>query len=336
MARLDLPENQKFKRLALALNGMASGMGAQLARGLLETLWSAAYERADDFLGDAFDVALAADWKGDPEAFVRLLSASPPGKAAGFIEMDEARGGYVIHDFEQHAPQWVKVKMAKKAEREAAGKTLSDIRRDAALKSKTARAMQKTDALAASGEQTHNRLPSKNDNGTGRDGTGVFPPKPPQGGSAGEGPLALSPPAAVKPTRRRSAAAVDVKSSALAVLDEFNAARQRLGLGGPLRPTDSNLEQITGRLREGATAQECIQVLAVVESEVAEGGDARWFNPVTPFRKSNFPLKLAAYRPPPPELVCPVDPPGPPRGVMAIVDKHLTELGLLPGDKGAA
>jgi hypothetical protein len=172
MARLDLPENQKFRRLALALNGMASGMGAQLARGLLETLWSAAYERADDFLGDAFDVALAADWKGDPEVFVRLLAAVPPGKSAGFIRQDETRGGYVIHDFEQHAPQWVKVKITKKAEREAAGKTLSDIRREASQKSRTARAMQTPAPLPPSGEQTHIRLPSKNDNGTGRDGTG--------------------------------------------------------------------------------------------------------------------------------------------------------------------
>jgi len=189
MARLDLPENQKFKRLALALNGMASGMGAQLARGLLETLWSAAYERADDFLGDAFDVTLAADWKGDPETFVRLLVAAPAGKAAGFIRFDEGRGGYVIHDFDQHAPQWVKVKMAKKAEREAAGQTLSDIRRAAALKSKTARAMQTAESLPATEEQTNNRLPAKNDNGTGRDGTGrveeELPPEKSGGGAQG-------------------------------------------------------------------------------------------------------------------------------------------------------
>lgn len=264
MARLDLPENQKFKRLALALNAMASGMGAQLARGLLETMWSSAYERADDFLGDAFDVTLAADWKGDPETFVRLLVAAPAGKRAGFIRLDEERGGYVIHDFEEHAPQWVKVKMAKKAAREEAGKTLSDIRREASRNSRTARAMQTAAQLPATEQQNDICLPPKNANGTGRDGTGRDLPAVPAGAPP---PLALDRPvkaARIKPPARPKRTLGFTLDAALDAL--------RAGGGVLVDPFDGNLAgRVMGALAglQGITPAD----LQRASAWVGKGGD---------------------------------------------------------------
>lgn len=176
MARLGLDENQKFKRLALALNPLCCGMGRHLARGILEALWNGAYERADDFLGDSDDVEIAADWKGERGALTKLLEHVPAGKAAGLIEYDDERGGYNVHDFEVHAPAWVKLKITTAAAREAAGKTLSDVRREAgrrgAFARKHSKNKQTVSDLPAIDKQDANQLTAKNDNGKGREGTG--------------------------------------------------------------------------------------------------------------------------------------------------------------------
>lgn len=193
MARLGLDENQKFKKLALALNSFCGGMGKQLALGLLETLWNAAYERADDFLGDSDDVEIAADWKGERGALTRMLAHVPAGKAAGLIEADDERGGYIIHDFEVHAPAWVKLKMTKAAAREAEGRSISDIRREASRKGVAARAAikrnQTVQLLVTSDNQTDEKNEPKSHNGTERNGTErAGTDTPPARGRAGDPP----------------------------------------------------------------------------------------------------------------------------------------------------
>ncbi len=280
MARLDLGENQKFKRLALALNSLCCGMGAQLARGLLETLWNAAYERADDFLGDADDVEISADWKGARGDLVKLLAHVPAGKAAGFIEFDESRGGYVVHDLEMHAPAWVKKKMATAAARKAAGKTLSDVRREAASGSKTTVAIQTAISLPANDEQTDNQLPAKFGYGTGRDGTGREEEK-------GD-----SPALHLRPVRRQGSA-----DAPAAVLAALNTARIRvLPRARPLGATPENLRHITDRLKHNSL-DDCLHVIAVVAENVeADPTAAQWFDAVTPFRPDNFARNLARQR----------------------------------------
>lgn len=134
MARAGLDKHRKFLRLARVLDAVATGMGELLARGALETLWDAAYERADDYLGDADDVEIAAKWRGARGVlFEALLNAGGP-HTPGFIEPDE-RGGYRVHDLWEHAPPWVKRKAGLAQARAAAGKTISDIRREAGKRS---------------------------------------------------------------------------------------------------------------------------------------------------------------------------------------------------------
>lgn len=180
MARLSLDKNKKLDRLAMGLNAIAPGMGRLLARGILETLWGAAYEQADENVGDHIDVANAAGWPGDPLQLVELLHNAGGTTRAGFIDVDSERGGYKLHDFWEHAPGWVKVKAQKNAAREAAGKSISEMRREAG---RAGRAKQLAAAPGAGNGQTAGKSDdfartdagktrAKTRNGTGRDGTG--------------------------------------------------------------------------------------------------------------------------------------------------------------------
>ncbi len=181
MARADLASNRKFMRLAAALNHLACGMGDLLARGALETMWSRGYERADDFLGDEQDVEVAANWRGEQGFLFRALrDAGKPG--AGFVEHDQERGGFVIYAFWEHSPPWVKRKFSGRIAREAEGKTISDRRRDAANSKRSANGHSLAGSQQAIGQQSVSK--SVPLDGTGRDGKGKIPPKPPQGGVA--------------------------------------------------------------------------------------------------------------------------------------------------------
>jgi ribosomal protein S6E (S10) len=133
MALAGLDKNRKFLRLAHRLNAVSGGMGEIMARGVLETLWSAAYSRADDYVGNAEDLEMVCSWRGESGALVAALLAAGGEDGAGFIEQDETRGGLKIHDLWDHAPPYVKKKAEGKRKREAEGKTISDVRREAAL-----------------------------------------------------------------------------------------------------------------------------------------------------------------------------------------------------------
>jgi hypothetical protein len=131
VARPTLRNNPKFTRLVRALGGDVSR-----ARGCLEQLWDVAYENGNEFIGDSDDVEFAAHWVGEPGILTQaLLDAGGPARPHGFIEKDPDRAGcYRVHDLWDHAPLYVEKRAKRESEREAKGKTLSDLRREAGRK----------------------------------------------------------------------------------------------------------------------------------------------------------------------------------------------------------
>lgn len=127
MARPGLLRNRKFVRME-----RMKGMTKAIALGSLELIWSAAYETGEDLVGTAEDVELAADWRGEPGLlFAALRDAGLPGP--GFIEEAPERPRmWRIHDLYDHAPDYVQRRMEREAERLAKGRTISDIRSEAA------------------------------------------------------------------------------------------------------------------------------------------------------------------------------------------------------------
>jgi hypothetical protein len=128
MALSGLARHRKFLRLKKMLGSSV------LARGSLELIWDVCCSNFDDYLGSAEDVELFAEWDGEPGALAKALAEAGGEGCAGFIERDPFRPGWRVHDFCDHAPDYVLKRMEKMAELELAGKTISDIRRDAAMK----------------------------------------------------------------------------------------------------------------------------------------------------------------------------------------------------------
>jgi hypothetical protein len=128
MARPTLFAHQKFRRLAHML-----GAPDPHVTGYLELMWHVAYESGNPRLGDATDVELAAKWPGEPGKLCDAMLRCGGDGRAGFIEEDPDRPGtFQIHDLFDHAPDYVRKRGEREAERVRLGKTLSDRRRDAA------------------------------------------------------------------------------------------------------------------------------------------------------------------------------------------------------------
>lgn len=97
----ELKDHPKTKRFARAL-----GITIPQAVGHLHCLWWWALDYAPD--GelsdyDALDIAEAAMWDGDPEAFLEALVNCGPGKASGFIDRDN--GSLWLHDWDDYGNQ---------------------------------------------------------------------------------------------------------------------------------------------------------------------------------------------------------------------------------------
>ena len=92
-----------------------------------------------------------------------------------------------------------------------------------------------------------------------------------------------------KPSERTQARAEHGKQ-AIVLLSELSAARRRCNPAcDELKPLPANLGELTGRLREGHTADEIRGVIAYLEAAVKAGSyKAEYFNAVNPFRRSNF------------------------------------------------
>lgn len=121
MGRPGLSANRKFKRLARTLGCPC------LARGVLELMWDTCYESGDEFLGDAQDVADAAQWKGEPDVLVKALWEAGGEGRAGFIEdCPDEPGNYICHDLWDHAPEYVEKRFKRELARREKGITMRD------------------------------------------------------------------------------------------------------------------------------------------------------------------------------------------------------------------
>ena len=96
MARPSLQNNVKFKALVRRLQ-----LPRPYVRGLLDTMWDVANESGNPTLGSGEDVESAAEWPGTPGTFfsacrdIHLVDELPDGR-------------WVIHDYWDHAPKYVK------------------------------------------------------------------------------------------------------------------------------------------------------------------------------------------------------------------------------------
>lgn len=86
------------------------------------------------------------------------------------------------------------------------------------------------------------------------------------------------------------------RSAAEQILSSLNAARKRVRPASRgITPSYDSLGHIADRLEAGKSAEDCLHVIAVCESECrANEGAFRWFDAVSPFRPENFERKVAA------------------------------------------
>ncbi len=122
MARPTLRLHPKFRRLMYLLS-----LPEPYALGLLECLWEVAYASGDERIGDAVDVELAACWPGEKGMFCKTMLD------CGFLDT-LPDGSFAVHDLWDHAPEYVKARARRESARQAAGKSLSDVKREAANK----------------------------------------------------------------------------------------------------------------------------------------------------------------------------------------------------------
>jgi hypothetical protein len=110
MAKPDLWSCVKFKRLCRNLD-----LPRPHIVGLLETLWQAAYATASEYIGDSEDVECAAEWNGKKGVLTEALVES------GFIDRIDDK--YYVHDLSDHAPDYVKKRMARRIDKGLQPKT---------------------------------------------------------------------------------------------------------------------------------------------------------------------------------------------------------------------
>ena len=95
MARPTLNDSAKYKLLIRKLQ-----LPRPYVRGLLSTLWEVGYASGNPVVGDPDQVEAAAEWPGDPGVLFAAL------RDCRFL--DEAEPGvWEIHDFWDHAPEYV-------------------------------------------------------------------------------------------------------------------------------------------------------------------------------------------------------------------------------------
>jgi hypothetical protein len=164
MARIGLTLDRKFRRLARLLDDTHVGFGEIIARGALELLWDAAYEAADDYIGDLVDVEAAAHWRGKEGVLLAALVNAGGEGLAGFIDEggspfwpEGKPGTYRVHDLWDHAPDFVARRATRETEREAKGESLSALRSAAGKKG---RAKQLSGNCPANGGQADDGSPS--------------------------------------------------------------------------------------------------------------------------------------------------------------------------------
>lgn len=114
MARPTLFSNRKLAKLAQRLQSRATAVGA------LELLWYAANETGNPVVGDADDVEALADWRGERGELVAALLEAGSNGCPGFI-FSRDDGRFEIHDYWDHAPDYVRKRAKREAERRDTG-----------------------------------------------------------------------------------------------------------------------------------------------------------------------------------------------------------------------
>ena len=201
MGRPGLGNHPKFRRAMRLLGETRAHI-----RGHLELLWEVAYECGKPEIGDAADVELAADWQGEPGRFCQAILECGGKGHAGFIEeIADEPGRYQVHDLYDHAPEYVRKRMDRELARQRTGKTLSDIRAEAAKK------RWKATTTDANVKQAADTCTQNDANGCKRHANGT-PPAP-----------------APAPTQKKKpAGAGDIPVGLLELIDGWN------GLGGSI------------------------------------------------------------------------------------------------------
>ena len=103
-AHQELPRHPKTKRFARMLK-----ISIPQAVGHLFLLWWWALDYAENgdlSKYDAYDLADAVQWDGDPEEFLSAMIECGPGETCGFIEKDED-GNIFIHDWDKYSGRLV-------------------------------------------------------------------------------------------------------------------------------------------------------------------------------------------------------------------------------------
>jgi hypothetical protein len=96
MARLTLERNVKFKSLVKRLR-----LPRPYVRGLLETMWDCAHECGKPVLGTSEEVEDSAEWPGKKGVLFEAL------RDGRWIDQS-GDGQWQIHDYWDHAPEYVK------------------------------------------------------------------------------------------------------------------------------------------------------------------------------------------------------------------------------------
>lgn len=110
MARPGLRQHPKFKRLVHLLRERVPHV-----LGYLECLWHTAYEACNPVFRDAVDVELSAEWPGEPGTFCAALVE------CHLLDPLEDGSRFEIHDFFDHAPEYVQKRFRREVERRQNG-----------------------------------------------------------------------------------------------------------------------------------------------------------------------------------------------------------------------
>lgn len=165
MARPGLTKNIKFKLLVARL-----GLPRPYVVGLLEMLWEWAHESGTVALGCAQSVECAAEWPGESG---KLFEALRDGR--WIDETDD--GGWIIHDYYDHAPRYVKERLRKELNRKKESRKTGR---------KPAQKGASTAPQSRAGAQTGAPLPSPLPTPPIRGSTPLNPPSPAGAGGAKE------------------------------------------------------------------------------------------------------------------------------------------------------
>jgi hypothetical protein len=114
VARPSLDQNPKFKLLVRRL-----GVPRPYVLGLLETMWRVAWENGEPIIGTPDEIEASAEWPGEPGKFHAAL-------VSGRLLDDVGDGRWSVHDFWDHAPEYVKKRRVRELERQQRGRVMAD------------------------------------------------------------------------------------------------------------------------------------------------------------------------------------------------------------------